>query len=54
MLIFLRRFMTAKEQDKYLIDILDALNSSKNSGSLEVPISALESDESMLVWIMSL
>jgi hypothetical protein len=41
-------------QDKYLIDILDALNSSEKAGSLEIPLYALESDEAMLAWAMSL
>ncbi|WP_176701324.1 MULTISPECIES: hypothetical protein [unclassified Gilliamella] len=41
-------------QDKYLIDILDALNSSEKAGSLEIPLYALESDEAMLAWVMSL
>lgn len=41
-------------QDKYLIDILDALNSSEKSCSLEIPLYVLENDDAMLNWIMSL
>ncbi|MWN91315.1 hypothetical protein GQ597_11465 [Gilliamella sp. Pra-s65] len=46
--------MTVREQDKYLIDIIDALVRSSKSGSLEIPLYALESDEAMLNWVMSL